>query len=582
MSEAEGEVEIPEESFFHSFKAPKGGHSYIWVDLKSSENERLFLFDTGADVSIMPTHVWKTISKSGRSELMPHGLTIRAGNATKVQCDGVSIVKFRLGVVDFKHHFYICPAATTPLLGLDLHEKFDLHLWPGKRMLYKGWDPLCPAYRADDYMNKRKIYAMQNYHVAPRAETVIQARVKCKSNSQDEKICMVEKTNTCLDRTGALVCRTSVVPHESIIPIRIMNVHDEPIRIWKGTVMGLLEPVTEVRNLDTVPAEEEECTCTCAGECSDEGAQSSEYPACCHMFETTKSLEEKYEQVTISQFMTSGASFQKFEADESIPEHVKELYFTSLAALENADQRSRLAEMLRNYADCFAVNSDDIGRTDLVKHEIDTGDAKPVHQRCRRFCKAHIKVIRDTIAKQHASGIIRPSNSNWASNPVIVKKKTGEYRVCIDYRGLNGVTVNPDSYMLPRIDDTLDALAGAKFFCTLDLTQGYHQVELEEGSKHKTAFHAPYCNPSQWEYNYMPFGLVKAPRTFQRLMDKVIQGLEYETALCYIDDIIVFGPTINSVLDRMTVVLERLRAAKLKLKAKNVFYSRRKLYTYVT
>ena len=147
--------------------------------------------------------------------------------------------------------------------------------------------------------------------------------------------------------------------------------------------------------------------------------------------------------------------------------------------------------------------------------------------------------------------------------------KTGEYRVCIDYRGLNGVTVNPDSYMLPRIDDTLDALAGAKFFCTLDLTQGYHQVELEEGSKHKTAFHAPYCNPSQWEYNYMPFGLVRAPRTFQRLMDKVIQGLEYETALCYIDDIIVFGPTIDAVLDRMTVVLERLRAAKLKLKAKN-------------
>ena len=68
-----------------------------------------------------------------------------------------------------------------------MHEKFDLHLWPGKRMLYKGWDPLCPAYRADDYMNKRKVYAMQNYHVAPRAEMVIQARVKCKSSSTRER-----------------------------------------------------------------------------------------------------------------------------------------------------------------------------------------------------------------------------------------------------------------------------------------------------------------------------------------------------------------------------------------------------------
>ena len=99
------------------------------------------------------------------------------------------------------------------------------------------------------------------------------------------------------------------------------------------------------------------------------------------------------------------------------------------------------------------MNADDIGRTNLVKHVIETGDAKPVHQQCRRFCKAHIKVIRDTIAEQHASGIIRPSSSNWASNQMIVKKMTGKFRVFINYRGFNGVIVNPYSYMLPRIDD---------------------------------------------------------------------------------------------------------------------------------
>ena len=77
------------------------------------------------------------------------------------------------------------------------------------------------------------------------------------------------------------------------------------------------------------------------------------------------------------------------------------------------------------------------------------------------------------------------------SNCVVVKKKSGEDRVCIDYRGLNAVTMNPDSYLLPRIDDTLDALSSAKYFCTLDLVQGYHQVELEESSKEKTSFYAP-------------------------------------------------------------------------------------------
>ena len=110
----------------------------------------------------------------------------------------------------------------------------------------------------------------------------------------------------------------------------------------------------------------------------------------------------------------------------------------------------------------------------------------------------------------------------------------------MDYRGLNAVTMNPDSYLLPRIDDTLDALSGSKYFCTLDLIQWYHHVELTKDSKEKTAIHAPYCNPTQWEYNYMPFGLVRAPRTFQRLMDKVIEGLEFNSALAYLDDVIVF------------------------------------------
>ena len=108
----------------------------------------------------------------------------------------------------------------------------------------------------------------------------------------------------------------------------------------------------------------------------------------------------------------------------------------------------------------------------------------------------------------------------------MVKKKDGSWRMCIDYRDLNMKTLNPDSYILPRIDDTLDALSRAKYFCTLDILQGYHNVELTERAKQKTAFHAPYCNPSHWECVYMPFGLIRAPRTFQRLMDRVLQGLE--------------------------------------------------------
>ena len=120
--------------------------------------------------------------------------------------------------------------------------------------------------------------------------------------------------------------------------------------------------------------------------------------------------------------------------------------------------------------------------------------------------------------------------------------------------------------MLPRIDDTLDSLSRAKFFCTLDIIQGYHHIELTEESKSKTAFHAPKCNPSHWEYNFMPFGLVGAPRTFQRMMDRVIRGLEYKIALAYLDDIIVFGSTIEECIDNLRTVFQRVRDAGLKLK----------------
>ena len=143
--------------------------------------------------------------------------------------------------------------------------------------------------------------------------------------------------------------------------------------------------------------------------------------------------------------------------------------------------------------------------------------------------------------------------------------------MCIDYRKLNAKTLNPDSYMLPRIDDTLDALNRAKFFCTLDIQQGYHNVELTESAKAKTAFHAPFCNPSHWEYVYMPFGLVRAPRTFQRLMDRILQGLDHKIALAYIDDIIVYGATMEEVLDNLSTVFGRLVDAGVKLKAKKCF-----------
>ena len=131
----------------------------------------------------------------------------------------------------------------------------------------------------------------------------------------------------------------------------------------------------------------------------------------------------------------------------------------------------------------------------------------------------------------------------------------------MDYRKLNEVT-RKDAYPLPRIDDTLNTLAGSKWFSTLDLLSGYWEVEVAEEDRPKTAF----CTTEGlFEFKVMPFGLCNAPATFQRLMDLVLAGLQWPHCLVYLDDVIILGATFQEHLANLQSVFERLRQAGLKL-----------------
>ena len=160
------------------------------------------------------------------------------------------------------------------------------------------------------------------------------------------------------------------------------------------------------------------------------------------------------------------------------------------------------------------------------------------------------------------NGVVEQSVSPWASNVVVVNKKDGSLRFCVDYRRLNDATVK-DAYPLPKIQDCLDALGGAQVFSAVDLRSGYHQVELDNAAKDKTSF---VTRRGTFRFTTMPFGLANAPATFQRLMDMVLSGLNFVMCLVYLDDIIVFSRTIEEHLGRLELLLKRLRGANLKLK----------------
>ena len=160
--------------------------------------------------------------------------------------------------------------------------------------------------------------------------------------------------------------------------------------------------------------------------------------------------------------------------------------------------------------------------------------------------------------------IIQESNSAWSSLTGLVKKKDGMTRFCIDYRRLNQVT-KVDAYPLPHIEDSLNTLGGAMFFCSLDRASGYWQVEMDAEDREKTAF---ITQAGLYEFRVMPFGLVNAPATFERLMERVLREIAWSECLVYLDDILVFGPDFETMLARLESVLDRLGAAGLKLKAK--------------
>ena len=225
------------------------------------------------------------------------------------------------------------------------------------------------------------------------------------------------------------------------------------------------------------------------------------------------------------------------------------------------EKMSRVHEKLQAYSDVFSQDDLDIGCTGAVKHKINLSDETPFREGCRRIPPSDYEDTRKHLRDLQEKGIIRESESQFASPIVLVRKKNGDLRLCIDYRKLNRRTIK-DQYSIPRIEDTLHSMNGAKWFSCMDLKSGYYQVELAEEDRHKSAF---WCPLGFFEFNRMPQGITNAPATFQRLMEKCLGDLLHRECFVYLDDIIVFAATEEEHEQRLTRVLDRLREYGLKL-----------------
>ena len=248
--------------------------------------------------------------------------------------------------------------------------------------------------------------------------------------------------------------------------------------------------------------------------------------------------------------------------------------------LKDTDGTKRQIELLGQrllpFDDVFTLNDLDLGYTEEVVHTIPTVDDIPVKQPYRKLPLPQFEEVKQHIEELLQKGIIQHSTSPYASPIVLVRKKNGDLRLCVDYRLLNAKT-KKDAYPLPRIDETFDALHGASYFTSLDLAAGYNQVAVAPEDREKTAFVTPM---GHYEYLRMPFGLSNAPATFQRLMHKCLGDQLFQILLIFLDDLLIYASSFEEMLDRLETVLLRLRAFGLKLNPRKCSFLRRKL-TYL-
>lgn len=256
----------------------------------------------------------------------------------------------------------------------------------------------------------------------------------------------------------------------------------------------------------------------------------------------------------------------EFNQSQNSVERVKKLLNTLKLNHLKGDERKQIESICAKYSDIFYLDGDSLGTTSIMKQSINLQPGtKPIYVKPYRLPQSLKPEINNQIKKMLEEDIIEPSTSDWNSPILLVPKKSNDnskkWRLVIDYRKINNV-IQDDKFPLPNITDVLDALSGAIYFSHLDLQQSYFQTELEEASRKITSFTT---DTGQYQMKRLPMGLKISASSFSRVMSIAMSGLTYEKSLIYMDDVIVFGRSMDLHNKNLIDIFERLRKVNLKV-----------------
>jgi hypothetical protein len=521
------------------------------------------LIDTGAAVSVVNKGLVQALGAS----IVPVEVgSIIVANGEKINVTGV--VELSVAICDlpvFFHALYVPDMKYKLILGTNVLRASAVRLYCGQELLWPLPEAIEPkdvnisnVYAVAGPVAERMVLATHGAVIPPVSGMTIKARVKVdRFSDKVEGDVLIEPLKSPLHGT---VSRQLQSVQHGYVNVFVTNVSRKTsLVIRPGAVVAKLSPcaslwhdkagvlltMDEVDNRSKPPAEHVRDSAKSAP--SEEEEKSSfnrrERRAIAREAKSLERAHWRLNAVSVNAQMPISESIKSAKINSELTEV----------------ERLLMLRFLDANKDLFAV--DIRSTTPLVKHSIVT-NGPPIKQRPYRTPHSEKETVRQYIQDSLEKGIISPSSSPWSSPILLVNKKDGTKRFCVDYRKLNSIT-KKDIFPIPHIEDILERLNGMKFFTKLDLVTSYYQIAVEDNAKEKTAF---VTEEGAFEYNVMPFGLTNAPATFQRLMNLVLAGINWKMCLVYIDDILIFSKTFDQHIADIRVVFDRLRKANLKLK----------------
>ena len=398
------------------------GHWFLegWIGDHSVD----FLVDSGSSVTAMSDIFYRNLVHAGAplGTLQTTARTLHSANGTGIEVLGCSRCSVSFLGLRTEFPIIICSLATgtdaiigTDVLGSVLPHTLDIR----NGLLFARGGVSLQLHRRDSALSGR-VFTVGHSSIPPYSEAVLHCSVRTTGGRALPSSGLLEGLTLFAEDTGLIVGRTLVDPSGWKVPVLVSNFSQETVVVNPFTEVGMITQVTAIQS------------------------------------------------VADDRIRPRGVTGK-------LPHHLQDLVDQTSGDLDGA-QRRRLAEVLLEYADIFPVPGDPLtGHTDAVEHDINTGDRSPIRCAPRRMSPQKMKKEEDCVTEMLTGGQIEASDSPWSSPVVLVTKKDGGTRFCVDYRQLNDATIK-DAYPLPRIDDTLDMLAGKQWFSTLDLASGYWQV----------------------------------------------------------------------------------------------------------